>query len=128
MLWLSDRFYNGWVNALANTFVLPKINNGEYLIYRQVSGTWVADAFQAAWQPSATPSTANLYSIMGDMWKYKTKRSTYKYKARYKLQSGDWKELVFEQLFTPFTCVAEGMPHKLISSQLDIGATLGNFV
>lgn len=64
MVWMADRFYTGWQNARLNNLLTTKPSNGEYLLFRQVSGTWLTDALQAIWQPSATPATANLYSIL----------------------------------------------------------------
>lgn len=87
MVWIADRFYSSWLVARGNNLNIPKVANGEYLVSRQVSGTWYSDALQAIWQPSATPATATLYSILGDLWKYKTSRNTYKFKARFLLQS-----------------------------------------
>lgn len=125
MVWMADRFYTGWQNARVNNLPVATPWAGEYLLFRQVSGTWLTDALQAIWQPSATPATATLYSILGDLWKYKTSRNTYKFKARFLLQSWVWNEIVFEQLFMPIGHTIDGLPARLISST---GKSLGNAI
>jgi hypothetical protein len=127
-LFLAQQFYNGLVTAMVNTNAngnyTPSYTTGSTLLARHTMSTttlFPANYHGAFNIPSATPTTAVLYSQLYNNWKYKNNDGYYKFRVSYKID-GVWKNIVFKQAFLPLM----SMPYQNVAQLISTDTPFGN--
>jgi Carbohydrate esterase, sialic acid-specific acetylesterase len=131
-LFLAQQFYTSLSTAKANTNAngnyTPTYTSGSTLLARHtVSPTDLFPAFYygAFSVPSASPTTAAVYSQLYKNWQFKNSNGYYKYRLSYKI-GGVWKNIIFEQVYLPLMTTHYQNVAQLISTDTIFGSSNAN--
>lgn len=120
ILEIGNRMFDAWKIARCKTKKALKPEKGTYLLHTLTNDVWYATKWEALYY--GEDSTAEQYSRLGDVWKYK-QDNTYTFRLEYDVLEGEiltTKSMTFEQAFIPFMFEPKDSPASLLDMTPDV--------